>query len=294
MSISLFIANKTLELSNTTNVVDFVQTYAYSLSQLIRQGDIFAITISSIIFFVSLVIINKLTSLMLAFIKRVILFFLTSLAVYYFGAEFLVKLNTFGPTTEVILFGVIGALVGILGMFLSSYYLYTNIRQSIQRVKKGKYELPTLETLKGEAEKPTKTEEKSVLTTEIRSLKDELSLQLIKQDKNLLAVLVYIIIGEFGVFSSPTVVPSPQAGIVIFAIFILGTLLFVKQTYKNFSRGLSHLIIAFIFGLIISLLLGYFWGSYPLSILFSLNYFGTSCLVALITGMAVSLVMSSK
>jgi len=47
-------------------------------------------------------------------------------------------------------------------------------------------------------------------------------------------------------------------------------------------------------GLILSLILGYFWVNYPLEVLFSIEYFKTSCLVALITGMAVSLIMGSK
>jgi hypothetical protein len=46
-------------------------------------------------------------------------------------------------------------------------------------------------------------------------------------------------------------------------------------------------------GGILSLILGYFWGGIPLDQLFSLNYFATDALVALITGIALSLFMGS-
>ena len=108
-------------------------------------------------------------------------------------------------------------------------------------------------------------------------------------------MLVYLIIGQFGIFSSPTVAPpNPQLGLVFFGLFLLGALLFVRQTYKNFKTGFLHLIVALTFGIVLSLVLGYFWAGIPILTLLSLQYFGTSCVIAVITGMAVSLIMGGK
>lgn len=271
--------------TNTTSLVKFSQAYAQSLPQLILQGDIAAITIGSIAFLVAIFLVNKLTSLMLVFIKKTIFLFITALAVYYFSTEFYIRLVSVGPTIDTIILGLIGIFVGVFGVFISIKSWFRNARESF-----GRIEYDSDLTGKSQGESP-----KQDITSEIKSLKQEFSLQMIKQDKNLLSVLVYLIIGQFGIFSSPTVAPpSPGLGLVFFALFLLGALLFVKQTYKNFRRGLSHLIIALTFGAILSLVLGYFWSGIPLETLFSIQYFGTSCVVAVITGMAVSLIMSGK
>lgn len=281
MSISM----STLNITNTTSVINFTQAYVGSLPELITQGDMAAITVGSILFLVTIFLLNKLTTLMLNFIKKTIFLLITGLAVYYLSIEFYTRVSTVGPTVGTILLGVSGVLISIFGIYLSIKSWFSGAKESIEGLRYG----PDL------AEKPEEDLEKSKIEQEIKSIRKEFSFHKLKQDKNLLSVLVYLIIGQFGIFSSPTVAPpNPELGIVFFGLFLLGALLFIKQTYDNFKRGLSHLIVALIFGFILSLVLGYFWSGIPLETLFSIQYFGTSCVVAVITGMAVSLIMSGK
>jgi hypothetical protein len=76
-------------------------------------------------------------------------------------------------------------------------------------------------------------------------------------------------------------------------IFPFASLIFINLTYRDYYRGLRHLGAAVLIGGILSLILGYFWGGIPLDQLFSTNYFATDALVALITGIALSLFMES-
>jgi hypothetical protein len=273
--------------TNTTGMTNFAEAYMSSLPNLILQGDIAAITIGSIILLVTIFLVNKITTLMLNFIKKTIFLFITGLAVYYLSLEFYTRLSSIGPTFGTLLLGLGGVMISVFGVYLSIRSWFSGAKESFKGLRYG----PKL-TKEPSGEEETK---ESVIEKELKGLRKEFSLQTLKQDKNLLSVLVYLIIGQFGIFSSPTVAPpSPELGLVFFGLFLLGALLFVKQTYKNFRRGLFHLIMALIFGIILSLILGYFWSGIPLVTLFSLQYFGTSCVVAVITGMAVSLIMSGK
>ena len=71
-------------------------------------------------------------------------------------------------------------------------------------------------------------------------------------------------------------------------------LIFIKLVYHDYNTGLKHLGVAFVLGFALSLVLGHFWGGIPLDTLLSVNYFGSDALVALITGISLSLFMSSK
>ena len=58
--------------------------------------------------------------------------------------------------------------------------------------------------------------------------------------------------------------------------------------------GIRHLAIALVFGAALSVFLGNIWTSVPLVELLSIAYFKSNALVALTTGLAVSLFMGSK
>jgi len=280
--------------TNTTSLLGFTQGYLYSLPGLILQGDFVAITISSIIFLVALFIVNKITSLMLILIKKTIFLLITGLAVYYLATDFHIRLLASGLTLETIVFGVFGVLIGLFGIFLSIKTWFSGAKESFGEIKYGSDFASKDKGLEIKSEDEQGIEKQDIIT-ELKGLKNEFSLQMIKHDKNLLSVLVYLIIGQFGIFSSPTIAPpNPQLGLTFFFLFLFGAVIFVRQTYKNFRIGLLHLIIALFFGLLLSLILGYFWGGIELSTLFSFQYFGTSCVVAVITGMAVSLIMGGK
>jgi hypothetical protein len=108
-------------------------------------------------------------------------------------------------------------------------------------------------------------------------------------------MLVYLIVAEFGVFSSPTLsAPNIQVGILFFAIFIVGILIFTKSTYKNIRTAATYFVVIFSVGLILSFVLGILWRKSTAFDLLSLEFFTSDSLVAMITGMGVSLFAGSK
>ncbi|MEM5792932.1 MAG: hypothetical protein QXY45_01045, partial [Candidatus Aenigmatarchaeota archaeon] len=191
-----------------------------------------------------------------------------------------------GPTFNTIFLGFFGTSIGLIGIYLSIKTWFKGFKESIEKIS---YNEP--EFIKKEIEPQTG---KNILE-ELKGLKDEISLKKIKNDKDLLTVLAYLIIGEFGIFSSPTISPpTPKIGFLFFIIFLIGAFIFLRRTYKNFKNGIIHLIITIIFGFILSVILGIFWGGLTLKTLLSFNYFKTTSVVALITGISVSLIMGNK
>ena len=115
------------------------------------------------------------------------------------------------------------------------------------------------------------------------------------QDKSLLAVLAYIVVSEFGIFSAPTIsAPNPFVGMGLAIAFFVAAIIFIKTSYHNYFKGITHLAIATIFAVILSIILAVVWVELPLETLLSLQYFETTALVATVTGLAVSLFLGSK
>ena len=70
--------------------------------------------------------------------------------------------------------------------------------------------------------------------------------------------------------------------------------IFIRLTYHSYLRGLRHLAVVAMLGFGLSIILGHFWGGIPVETLLSMQYFGSDALVALITGISLSLFMSGK
>ena len=131
--------------------------------------------------------------------------------------------------------------------------------------------------------------------TEVDNFKNLFTLESFKNDKSLLSVITFLVVAQFGAFSSVTITaPNVKVGLIIFFISILLSFVFIKQSYKNYKKGLTHIFIAFILGSILSIVLGHYWADIPFSVLFSLEVFKTESLIALISGMALSLFAGSK
>lgn len=272
-------------ITTNTTVSNFIVNYFYSLPTLVSQGDVAAITVSFILFFTGLVVINKITAVLLTLIKKIIFFLITGIAVYYFFKSFLVRTAMTGLTIDNIIFGVVGSLIGLLGLSLSFYWLFKSFKED---VFKEKAKLPKMSNIKTKEDIEEKKEVKNVLFS-------DLSFESLKQEKNILSIIIYITIAEFGVFSSPTIAPpDPRIGLIFFSIFSIASIIFIRKIYKNFKLGLTHFGIATLFGFILSVLLGHFWGNFSIETLLSIQYFASHSVVALITGIAVSLFMSSR
>ncbi|MEM5807057.1 MAG: hypothetical protein QW474_01570 [Candidatus Aenigmatarchaeota archaeon] len=271
---------------NSTNVtntsaINFLQSYLYSLPSQAIQGDVAAISISFMLFFLGIFIVNKMTEALLAIIKRTILFFITGIAFYYFFKTFMLRLSLQGLTTENIIFGIFGSILGTIGVILSFIWLFQSFRKKEPKL------LVYESDIKKDENKVEQEEKKDIFQT-------------IKQDvffkeKNIFSIIIYLTIAEFGIFCSPTkTAPTIEIGLTFFIIFITASIFFIKKIYKDFSTGLMQFGIALIFGYFLSIMLGHFWNNYEWNVLLSLEYFTTTSLVALITGIAVSLFMSSR
>lgn len=214
-----------------------------------------------------------------ALIKRLILLGIIVASAYLFINSFYDKLSLEAlkaASIQTILIGTIGGVVLVVALTIAVFSLKIH-------AKKEKVKEPS-----APAFEPTTMQQPKMLSTQ--ALTNQ-----IKSDRSLLAVISYVIIAEFGIFSSKTFpAPNPSVGMLFFAVFFFGAFIFIKTSYYNYVRGIAHLIVATVFALILSIFLGHFWAEIPLSILFSLDYFGTTALVAVITGIAISLLMGSR
>jgi hypothetical protein len=267
-------------ISTNITAITFLQSYIYSLPYQAIQGDVAAIAISFILFFLGIFVINKMTEALIAIIKRTILFFITGIAFYYFLKTFMYRLSLSGLTIENIIFGLFGIILGLAGTIMSFIWLFQSFKN-----KQAEPKLPTTKEIEAKSEKPE--ESRNVFQT----IKEDV----LFKEKNIFTIIIYLVIAEFGIFSSPTKsAPTAEIGLTFFLIFITAAVFFIKKIYKDFKTGLTQFGIVLLVGYLLSVILGYFWNNNELSTLLSLQYFATPSLVALITGMAVSIFMSSR
>jgi hypothetical protein len=264
------------------NTIDFSFQYILSLPSLIKQGDYFAIMISLIVGYFLLILLNKISGLFLAVIKKIISFAITLLALLFIYNKFMSSLAVEGLTSKTLIIGAAGIIIGILGTVISFYSLFSKTKTAIVNKDSKPAELK-------------KESEPGIDMNQIKDFKTFFSLDSLKNDKSLLSVLTFLVVAEFGVFSSKTVsAPNIKIGLIMFAVFMTLAFVFIKQSYKSYSRGLVHILVTFVLGSALAIILGHYWSDYPYSILFSTQIFATECVVALISGMALSLFAGSK
>jgi len=321
---------------NSTVVLSFL----YSIPDEAVKGNIFAIVFFFILLYAAIYLIQKLTTLLVFVLKKVFLLIIVTLAFYEFMGMFTQKLSLEGFSTETIIFGTAGFVIGVVAFSIALYVALHSIivlqkakKEALQGIPEtavgpvkvgAEYaEQPEIsytgalseegrgpeEREKPEIRVPIEAEPEKVVgpgkpraehgpeekPTPISSrIQDELSVSALKNDKRIGAVIAYIIIAEFGVFSSKTsAAPSIETGLAFFAVFLLASLIFIKLTYHDYWRGVRHMAVAILIGGFLSILLGFFWGGIPLEQLVSLQYFASDALVALVTGLALSLFMGS-
>jgi hypothetical protein len=295
-----------VDLSQIALVQQQAVEYLYALPDEVMRGNIFAIVLFLILLYIAIYIIQKFTTLLVFVLKKIFLLIIVALAFFVFVRVFALKIAIEGITADTIIFGAAGAVIGIIAIFIA---LYVTLHSIIRLQRKP--EAVTESSLPAEEEVPALTPpidvaaelrekelahaEKATLEPSLpTTVKEKLSLESLKSDKHIGAVIAYIIIAEFGVFSSKTIAaPTLEAGLMFFIVFLLASVVFIRMTYHDYWRGLRHLAAALVIGGGLSLLLGYFWGGIPLDQLLSLSYFTTDALVALITGLALSLFMGS-
>jgi len=302
---------------NTSSLVG----HFYSLPDEVARGNVFAIVIFLFLLYICIYVIQKLTTMLVFVLKKVFLLIIVSLAFFEFMRMFSLKLAFEGLSTETIVFGAAGFVIGVLAFAIALYVALHSVivlqksqKESAQEEEEmpaaavpvaqlGPEQVQATITATGESgevgEQPrakadTGAGEKEVPLPVGSRIREELSVTALKNDKRIGAVITYIIIAEFGVFSSKTIAaPSIETGIIFFCAFILASLIFIRLTYHDYWKGTRHLVAAILIGGFLSIVLGFFWGGIPLEQLLSLNYFASDALVALVTGLALSLFMGS-
>ncbi|MFH1403190.1 MAG: hypothetical protein ABIH11_02855 [Candidatus Altiarchaeota archaeon] len=253
------------------------------------SGDVFAVSILLITTYTAVYIVNKLTGILIFVMKRVFLLVIVSLASYQFIQKFLSRVAADGFTNETVLFGAGGIIIAVIAMSIAIYAALRSVRTLKVNITEGREKTDDA-GVEGVAAASVSPEKYSM-----PGIREIMSIKTMKNDKSLGAVLAYLVIAEFGVFSSKTIAaPSAGVGLGFFVVFMVAAVLYVYYRYRDHDRGFTHLTVAFIVGLALSLLLGHFWGSYAVGSLFSLEYFATDSMVALVTGISLSLFMGGK
>jgi len=259
---------------------DLVAAYEYVklIPSEAASGDVFAISAVLITAYLTVCIINKLTGFIIFLVKKLFLLTIVSTAFYQFMKSLVQKISAHGLTNDTIVFGLAGTVLGFLAFIIALYAALA----SFKKVKSNQEQVKTTD----EHAKPEPLQ---------LGLKDMFSVKALKDDKHAGAVLSYMVIAQFGVFSSKTIsAPNPIVGLLFFAVFMLAAFYFVNQTYQDTNKGLHHLSMVCVGGAALSVILGNLWNSIPIAQLLSPAYFATESLVAYVTGIAVSLFMSGK
>lgn len=262
--------------------------------------------IALIVFFVLLILAVKFFAWLLSLIKRFILFIIVAGSLAAFFMRFQTEILAQPPDYTILAVGTIGVVFAVIAFAISLFSLKDHwseakskqlgeMKQEIREV----VEKEVVEELKKNlivqatpSITPTQIQQPSMLSRQALIPKNLLSSF---NDRSILAVLSYMVVAQFGVFSGVTIgAPNQTVGMVFFGMFLVAAFVFIKTTYHNYLTGLRHLVIALAFGFVLSVVLGHVWATIPLAELLSPAYFTSNSLVALVTGLAISLFMGSK
>ncbi|MBN2368157.1 hypothetical protein JXC34_03985 [Candidatus Woesearchaeota archaeon] len=290
--------------TNSTGVSANLLNYVFSLPVEVSQGNTVAIIIALLAFFVAIIVINAVSSLLISFLKRTILLIIILLVLIGAFPTYIAIIQAEGFTFSNIIMGVLALVASVFAVFIASRSFAKSAKEQLLKLadkirgveKTPEDKIQEQFILKKELELKKEIQaEEAALHHQQESLKGTFSKEALQNEKSVFAVLVYLIVAEFGVFSSPTLsAPSVQVGILFFTIFIVGILLFAKHAYKNFKTAATYFGVTFVVGITLSFVLGLLWGKNTLAELLSPAFFTSDSLVAMITGMGVSLFAGSK
>jgi len=272
-------------------------------------GDVATIAllgIGIIVGFVLLILVVEVAAWLIGLMKKFFLFIIVAISTSLFFFSFQDKIFVPEPDLGLVAAGVIGLAFAMVALIISILSLKREWQKpKEEKIKDIKSEMKQLvvEQFENELEGKAVTEARPEITPTLVQGPGLLTRQALKtknllsafHDRSLLAVLSYMVVAEFGVISGVTIsAPNEQVGLIFFGLFLIAAFVFIKSTYHNYLTGLKHLIVALLLGVVLSIILSNVWLSVPLSELLSLAYFKTNALVALVTGLAVSLFMGSK
>ncbi len=282
--------------------VTFVIGYLAQLPSLIMQGDVSALVLGLILFYAFVVVFRSISGFMLFVLKKTIVLIIVGYAFYMVGIEMLARMA--GADSVFIFLGLVGISLGFFGTLFAIFGLFKTGAQSRQlRGVPGTVPYRTVPARAaaqmtedkgyylGPAARQAQ-EQKAAPATEKK--KGELE-KILSGESSLTTILTYILIAEFGVFSSITLsAPTVEAGIVLALFFLLAVGIYTIKTYDDAKEGALFLGIALVVAVTLSFVLGIFWAQHPWSELLSAAYFKSDALVATITGVALSIFMGKS
>jgi len=298
-----------MEVDLNTFFAESVLPVANDLIAKAMAGDITTIAllgIGIIACFVLIILLVELAAWLIGVVKRFFLFLIVALSTGMFFHSFQDKIFAAEPDLVLVASGIAGVVFALIALSISLISIKREWRKSRkEKIADIKSEMKQIvaEQFKEEVKKGQEKQAMPELTATQAQSPQMLTKQGFSKanilasfhDRSLLAVLSYMVVAEFGVISGVTIsAPNETVGLIFFAAFLVAALVFIKSTYHNYLKGIRHLFAALLIGLGLSILLSHIWLSVPLELLFSLNYFKTNALVALVTGLAVSLFMGSK
>ncbi len=279
-------------LNSTSNMSagSFAAEYGRQLPTLATQGDFFALVVLFILGFICLVVVNKFTGAMPLLVRHTLVLIITAFGAYFFYGAFQER-AALGMTLGTIAFGAVGAALCVLGLVYSVYSFIMKARQTLgqrhvifQDIGKG----VTRESLLSSKPFPGGPPEDL-------SFREMFGWSALTGEKSLLSVLAFVVVAQFGVFSSLTVTaPNVRTGVMLLGFFLVAAFLFIRQGYRNYRTGVMHLGFTLLVGFLLSVALGTAWKEIPVGELLSLAYFRSESLIALISGMALSLFAGSR
>ncbi|EHQ36527.1 hypothetical protein [Methanoplanus limicola] len=298
-------------MKNTENlaaVSESIVYYIISLPENALSGDLFSVVILLILLYAIALLIIRVSAVMIRSIKTIVILIIIAISLYLFINDFIFRLISEGLSADNIVFGMTGLIAGFISILLAWHTARVSVRkyrehkaekiykEEISRIQRKRMEYNKIET-----EPENIPENRHPQPEEVAQAADAMPEHAtnifteFSRDNPIGTVILYLIVAEFGIFSSKTIsAATPETGLVFFIIFMALAFVFIKYTYKCYMTGLKHLAAAFVIGFLLSVVLGHFWGAIPLKDLLSVNYFSSDALVALITGLSLSLFMSSK
>ncbi len=288
---------------NVTAMTENIVPYIQEMPDKIFAGDIFAILIALIVLYCAVYLLVKSARYLVAFIKKFIIFTIFVLALYIFVKDFLFKVITYGLTPDVLVVGAFGLICGVIAVIVALSKVISAHHKRKEEQAKKEAETHAAAPAPG---MPAGTQPESMQQQYVQGapVSPQYSpnyaylppqLAMLTKDNSIGMVIISLAVAEFGVFSSKTIAASTvNTGIAFFILFMMAAFVFIKLTYHNYRTGLWHFGVAFMIGLVMTFLLGYFWAGIPIETLLSDKFFSSEALVALITGLSLSLFMSGK
>ncbi len=98
-------------------------------------GDVFAVSILLIATYITVLIINKLTGLLIFLLKKIFLLTIVTLAFYQFLMSLVLRVGQEGLTQDLAILGAAGTLAGFTGIIIALYaafYSFKRLRLTIE------------------------------------------------------------------------------------------------------------------------------------------------------------------